>query len=448
MSRKKKKPSTVICAESVTDFDIYRWNCGALDVHSTLVVATVGVTDRQTLITTYTQRHFGTFTCDLKEMSLWILSFGCRDVVMESTGKYMIPVCDVLEDNGITYTVTHPKYCKSPDGHKDDDSDSLRMCKEYKYNLLPKSFIPPRQIRECRDLGRRYVKLTYEKTAEKNRFENSMVVCNLNLDQVFSDPFGKSATAVMEEVLNNPVIDEDKILKLVDPRCKKKDKVIDAIRGMNRKPDQMFKMNDISLHMEELDSHRSNVLAEIVTRLSPDYEKFEKITTIPGISTLSAYLIISEIGYDMSVWDSDKQLVYWAGLAPKNDQSNGKKKTTRIGKGGHYLKPLLVQCALAAIKDKKGYFFKKYNNIKSHRGHKKAIIATARLILTCIYHVIKTNTEFNPVDYDKVMNPPEFKKKYKVNISAHDAITILQAQGYDVSSLIDQNAQLTDKSPI
>ncbi len=157
-------------------------------------------------------------------------------------------------DNNLVFD---PKYVKSPDGHKDDWHDSLHICQLHKYNLVKCSFIPKRQIRECRDLGRRYFKLTNELTAEKNGFQNCMTSCNIALDQVFSDPFGKSAKAVMNEVLRSESVDYDTVLKLVDPRCKKKDKVLAAIKGMNLKPDQCFKMKDISRHMEELSSHRT-----------------------------------------------------------------------------------------------------------------------------------------------------------------------------------------------
>ena len=447
MARKKKRSESESWADSLPDYDIYRFNCGALDVHSDLIVATVGITDRETFRTRYVQKSFGTYPCDLESMSEWFRSYGCNDVAMESTGKFMIPVCDALEDHGTAYIVTHPKYVKSPEGHKDDWQDSLNICRMHKYNLVRASFIPPRQIRECRDLGRRYFKLSNELTAEKNRYQNCMTSCSISIAQVFSDPFGKSATAVMKEVVSGTAIDEAKILSLVDPRCKKKDKVLDAVRGMKLKPDQQFKMKDISRHMEELQSHKDDVLAEIVTRLAPDYEKFEKATTIPGVSTLSAFLIVSETGHDMSVWKSAGQLAFWAGLTPGANISNGKKKSSRITKAGHYLKPLLVQCALAAVKSKKDpYFRNKYEDIKKRRGHKKAIIAIARMILTSFYYIVKNGEAFHPSDYDAVVNPQP-KKKNASDISAQDAIEALRAKGFDISALLSQMPAATTASP-
>ena len=150
------------------------------------------------------------------------------------------------------------------------------------------------------------------------------------------------------------------------------------------------------------------------------------------------FLIVSEIGYDMSVWKNENQLTFWAGLTPGANISNGKKKSTRITKAGHYLKPLLVQCALAAIKSTKNPYFKiKYTRLRKRRGHKKAIIAIARMILCSFYHVLKNDKEFHPSDYDQVVNPQP-KQKKSSDISAQDAIEALRAKGFDISALLTQ----------
>ena len=135
----------------------------------------------------------------------------------------------------------------------------------------------------------------------------------------------------------------------------------------------------------------------------------------------------------MSVFESDKQLVSWAGLAPANNESANKKKSVRIAKAGQYLKPLLVQCALSAIADKQSYFGIKYSQIKKRRGHKKAIIAIARMILVSIYHMIETGESFNPSDYESLMNP---KPKKNNELTLDKALSFLQSQGYDISSIL------------
>ena len=351
--RIKKKSTNEIWTESPADFEIWRFNCGGLDVHSNLIVATVGLTDPETLRTHYVQQSFGTFQADLNDMCTWLSSYDCKDVAMESTGKYMIPVCDVLEEHGITYTVSHPKYCKSPENHKDDWYDSMNICRMYKFNLIRASFIPPMLIRECRDLGRRYTKLKDQITAEKNRFSNCLTSCGISLAQALSDPFCKTGRAVMKEILSSNTVDTARLATLIDRRCSDKDKILKSVEGAKLKPDQCFKMKDILEHIEQLEAHRDATLQQIEVRLNDSRGIWSMIRTIPGISDTSALLIISEIGYDMSVWNSPNRLAFWAGLTPGNNESAGKKKSVRITRAGVYLKPALVQVAHAAVKNHK-----------------------------------------------------------------------------------------------
>lgn len=157
--------------------------------------------------------------------------------------------------------------------------------------------------------------------------------------------------------------------------------------------------------MEYLNQLIDSCEAELIKHTYLLRESFQHITQIKRISALSVIHIISEIGTDMSRFESDKLLVCWAGLSPANNESAGKKKSVRISKAGQYLKPLLAQCALLTIKDKTSYFGRKYSNIKKRHGHNKAIIAIARMMLVSIYHMILTGVVFNPCDYESFMNP-------------------------------------------
>lgn len=414
-------------------FKIVKFRCGGIDVHKNLMVASVSETDPLTLETKYETKSFSGFNGDLDAMCKWILNHGVNDVAMESTGKYWVPVANKLEEHGIKFKLVHPKYVKAVAGQKNDKADSRFICSMHACDLSgPGSVVFPQLQRDIRDLARRYWKLGHEMTSEKNRLQNSMTVSNLALDLVFSDPFGKSAQAVMNEVLNSVDLNDDRILSVVSNKCRNKDKVLDAIHGSRISPDQRFKMADISRHMTELKNHRDSILAQIIVRLEDKMDQVLLLTSIPGISIISAILIVSEIGMDMSYWKDARQLASWAGMTPRNDQSHGKKKSTRISKSGLYLKPLLVQCALAAIKNPKGYFGIKYNRIKRRRGHKKAVIAIARMILISVYYVIKDNVEWNPSDYGKVTNPAPKKVK---KLTAEDHISALRDLGYDVSLL-------------
>ena len=183
--------------------------------------------------------------------------------------------------------------------------------------------------------------------------------------------------------------------------------------------------------MDNLDLCKLNLQSLILSTAEKYITEIELICTVPGISTFSAISVIGEIGVDMSVFPTSKHLCSWAGLTPQNDQSAGKKKTTRISRAGAYIKPLLVQCALAAIKAKNKHpeIFNRYSALKKRRGHKKAIIAIARMLLTAIYNILKKREPYNPDLYRKSDSPPEHR-----NVSVEKAIFILQRQEYLVSS--------------
>ena len=413
---------------------IHRFNCAGLDVHKNLIVATIGMTNRHTRITEYIQKEFTSLNFDLYNLKNWIIDHDCFEVCMESTGKYWIPVFNVLEtEEKMNIVLVHPKYVKAIKGKKTDKKDSKWICDLFKRDLLKASFIPPKDIRELRELSRYRYKLICMRSSERNRYQNSMTVSNIGLASVVSDPFGKTAQAIMNEVLSTEVIDYGKITKLIHGKCKNKDKIIESLKNSKIESDQHFKMIEIQLHMQELNKHIEATEVEMIKRASRYFNDFLHITEMDGIQLMSAILIISEIGIDMTQFESDTQLCNWAGFAPANNESAKKQKSVRISKAGQYLKPLLVQCALAAIKNKDSYFGQKYSKIKRRRGHKKAIIAIARMMLVCIYHMILTGEKFNPSDYESFKNPRPKKEKNIYTVDS--AVQFLKSQGIDTTSI-------------
>lgn len=407
--------------------------CCGMDVHKDLIVATIATTN-QDGITHYLQKPFSSQNDDLFRLKSWLKENDCFDVAMESTGKYWIPIFNVLEDE-LNVQIVHPKYTKAIKGKKTDKKDSKWIADLFKHDLLKFSFIPPREIRELRELSRYRIKLVNMRSSERNRYQNAMTVSNIGLASVLSDPFGKSATAIMKEVLSSSTLEEDKIASLLSKSAKKKVKdVIKSLQGSHIEADQHLKMNIAFEHMEQLNKHIEAIELDMIRRLYPHSDEFSMLTTIPGISSLAAMIIISEIGLDMNQFDSDKQLCSWAGLSPANNESAGKKKSVRISKAGIYLKPILVQCALSAISSKKETYYRiKYDRIKKRRGHKKAIIAIARMLLTSVYHILMSGEEFNPSDYESLhnVNPKPLKKVLTPEI----AIEYLKSLGLDTSSI-------------
>lgn len=406
--------------------------CCGIDVHKDILVATIASTNNQG-VTNYLQSSFSSQNHDLLNLKHWLMQNNCFDVAMESTGKYWIPVFNVLEDQLNVYVV-HPKYTKAIKGKKTDKKDSKWIADLFKHDLLKFSFIPKREIRQLRELSRYRVKLINMRSSERNRTQNCMTVSNIGLASVLADPFGKTARAIIDQLLVSSTLHEDSIKKLIHGNAKKKmQAILDSINGAHIESDQRLKMKVAYDHMHQLDRHIEAIELEMTKRCLVYSDLITHIIDLPGISAMSAMMIIAEIGVDMTQFTSDKQLCSWAGLAPANNESANKKKSTKISKAGDYLKPLLVQCALSAIKSNKEPYFKiKYLKIKKRRGHKKAIIAIARMLLTSIYHMLLTGESFNPSDYFTYQKSSSNKL---VVLTPEIAIQFLQSQGIDISSI-------------
>jgi len=400
--------------------------CCGLDVHKSFIFACVASTDEKG-ITSYKHHRFSTFTKGLRELAEWLKYYSCSDVCMESTGKYWIPVYNILETT-CKIVLAHPKYVKAIRGKKTDKKDAKWIADIFKHDLVAGSFIPPLDIRQLRDLMRYRTKLTNFNTGEKNRAQNCLTVSNIQLASVVSDVFGKSASAITEHLLNNPNDKDFDFKPLLQKSLKLKAEDIGLAIDGNITTEQAEKMKIILSHMDSISlCNLESVILGIAQKYTP---QIELISTVPPIKNpLSAIAIISEIGVDMDVFKTAKHLCSWAGLTPQNNESAGKKKSVRISRAGAYLKPLLVQIANAAVKSNKHPEFKnRYHAIKKRRGHKRAIIAIARMLLTAIYQILKKNEPYNAELYKKSDVIPTNR-----DVSVEQAIFILQRQGYQIS---------------
>ena len=406
-------------------FKIFRFNCCGLDVHKTWIFACIGLTDANGR-TEYKEKRFSSFSRGLRELAAWLASYKCTDVCMESTGKYWIPVFNVLEKT-CNVILAHPKYTKPQKGNKTDRKDAKWICDLFMCDMIKPSFIPPAEIRHLRDLVRYRSKLTNMLTGEKNRAQNCLTVSNLKLDDVFSDVFGKSSRSITEYILAHPGEAFD-VTPFVDKRCKTPIEEIQAAVDGAVSPEQAIKLRQCLDHIDELEKHKAEMEREILRISNPYLDALELIRTVPGFdkNPFTAIQILSEIGGDMSVFPTDKHLVSWAGCCPRNDQSNFKIKSTRISRAGSYLKPVLVQVANALIKSKKHQeITERYRRIKSHRGHKKAIIAVCRMLLTAIWHIL---TDLKPYTAEGYLSPRPVKKDKILTTS--QALNLLKLRGY------------------
>ena len=363
-------------------FKIFRKNCCGLDVHKTWIYACIGITDTNGR-TDYKQTRFSSFSKGLKELSDWLAKYHCTEVCMESTGKYWIPVFNVLEKAYVSVILSHPKYTKPQKGNKTDRKDAKWICDLFMCDMVKPSFIPPADIRHLRDLVRYRFKLICMITGEKNRAQNCLTVSNLKLDDVFSDVFGKSSRSITEYILEHPG-DLFDVTPFVDRRCK-------------------------------------TPIEEIQAAL-------DLIRTVPGFdkNPMTAIQVLSEIGGDMSVFPSAKHLVSWAGCCPRNDQSNKKIKSTRISRAGSYFKPVLVQVANGLLRSKKHpEITDRYKRIKARRGHKKAIIAICRMLLTAIWHILSDLKPYTAEGFRESRPVNESKV-----LTTSQALNLLKQRGY------------------
>ena len=409
--------------------------CCGIDVHKTFLVATILMGDY--LIPQCKQKHFGTSYRNLIAFRQWLLDNNCKDVCMESTGKYWVPVWNALE-GFVHVVIANPKWVSAVKGNKDDKKDSKWIGNLFRMGLVPGSYIPVKDIRILRECTRYRSKLVSMRSSEKNRFQNAFTVCNLTLDAVVSDMFGKSATAIENYLLDTETVDPNYCVSLLHrSMMKKADAVIEAVEGFNMTPEQKERVRIVQGHFADIDK-RIGQIDDIVSNLASDYEgTISLLCTIPGVDRRLAITILSEIGTNMSEFGSARRLCSWAGLTPDNNQSAGKKKSVKISRAGVYLKPALVEAAHAAVKstEKQPYFRIKYEHIMKRRGKKRAIIAIARMILTSIYAMLSSGEVFNPSDLQKYDLPEELKKKMTL-ASAKDAVKLLVSLGVIVEGSI------------
>lgn len=407
--------------------------CCGVDVHKSFFIATI-ITTTSDIQPNYSRKRFSTFNNDILRFANWLSENNCNDVCMESTGKYWIPVFNILESKNINVTIANPKWVKAVKGNKDDKKDSKWIGDLFRLGLVPSSFIPSKPIRVLREFTRYRYKLVFMKSSEKNRFQNAFTVCNIGLDSVVSDMFGKSATLITDYLLSEDTFNPEHCVSLLQRSLKKKaDSVLESIEGYQISKEQKLRINTVRSHLTYIENSIKYLDDTIDSMVTPYESLITLMCTIPGLNRHSAITVISEIGNDVSLFGSSKRLCSWAGLTPGSNESAGKKKSVRISRAGVYLKPALVEIAHSAVKSNKSPYYKnKYEKLVKRHGKKRAIIAIARMILTAIYNMLSTSEVWNPCDLFKIDMPDELKAKQEEK-AIKQAVKFLEKRGYLVS---------------
>jgi transposase len=370
--------------------------CAGLDVHKDSVVACArmmtGSEVRQEVQT------FETTTRGLCELSDWLDERGCRHVVMEATGVYWKPVWHVLEGN-FELVLANAAHVKNVPGRKTDVNDATWLADLLAHGLVRGSFVPPTSIQDVRALTRTRKQLVHEQVRHTQRIQKTLEDANVKLASVVSNILGQSGRAMLDALVAGET-DPEKLADLANSRLRaSRTQLVEALRGHVRDSHRFL----LRLHLgqvDALDRAIAEVEKEVGEALGPFRERAEILTTIPGIGTTVARAIVSEIGTDMSRFPTSGHLISWAGLCPRNDESAGRRRSTRVRNGAPWLKTMLVQSAWAAVRSRTGYLRVQFLRLKSRRGPKKAILAVAASMLTSIYCMLRDGVAYRDLGDD------------------------------------------------
>jgi transposase len=359
--------------------------CAGLDVHKDNVVACVRL--QQGPVAATEVKTFGTTTNGLITLSEWLAGNNVTHVAMEATGVYWKPVWHIL-DESFTLILANAAHIKNVPGRKTDVNDSMWIAGLLAHGLIRASMVPPTAIQDMRGLMRTRKQLVRERAQHIQRIQKTLEDANVKLSSVVTDVVGVSGMAILKAIALGET-DPLKLLALASSRLHASRKSVEeALRGRIRPTHRFLLQTHIQL-LESLNASVAEIDREVDALLDPFRLAVERLTTMPGVSDTVARVIVSEIGVDMSRFPTAGHLISWAGLCPRNDESAGKRRSTRILHGAPWLKTTLVQAAWAASRCKEGYLRTQFLRIKSRRGPKKAIIAVAASMLTAAYHMLK-----------------------------------------------------------
>jgi len=385
-----------------------------LDVHKATIVGCVRVQVGREVRREC--RTFATTADGLAALLAWLTAARPTHVAMAATGVYWMPVWKILSDGDFVLIVANAAHIKNVPGRKTDLNDAMWIADLMACGLINASFVPEEDLQELRSLMRSRKQLTREQTRHVQRMQKTLTEANIRLDSVICDIMGASGRRIIEAMIAG-VRDPHQLAALASKRIKATAQQLhDALHGRLTDHHRFL----LKLHLGQwdgLDAAIRGIDVEVDARITrmdaqlkaaagqgakavPFRELIRLLCTIPGVSVLSAIVILAEIGRDMSRFPTAGHLVAWAGMCPGQNESAGKRKAARLRKGDPWLKTTLVQCAWAAKRKKDSYYKAQFFRIQSRRGPQKAICAVAASILTAIYHILKDGTEHRDLGAD------------------------------------------------
>lgn len=398
--------------------DVVYTYCAGLDVHKKTVVAAIIVPGKKET------RTFETMTADLLTLSDWLTAHSVTHVAMESTGEYWKPVFNILEDN-FEVLLVNAQHIKSVPGRKTDIKDAEWIADLLRHGLLKASFIPPVGQRELRELTRYRSTFVKEKATLVNRIQKVLESANIKLASVASNVVGASARAMLAALIEGQASPAE-MAELSKGRLRdKREQLVKALEGQV-KAHHRFVLTELLCQIDSLDETITRFDEQIEDYCRPFEEVVELLDTIPGVARQTAEIIVSEIGVDMSRFESANHLAAWAGLAPGNNESAGKRLSGKTRRGNKALGAALNQAAHAAAHMKNTYLSAQYHRLAGRRGQKKAIVAVAHSILVICYHIIKRKEPYQELGGD-------YFDKRRPEATAKRLMKRLEQLGFNIS---------------
>jgi len=395
--------------------------CAGLDVHKDSVVACARL--QEGAVVQQEVETFGTTTTALIALADWLKERKVTHVAMEATGIYWRSPWHVLEED-FTLVLANAAHIKNVPGRKTDVNDATWISDLLAHGLIRSSFVPPTPIQELRSLMRTRKQLVRERAQHVLRIQKTLEDANLKIASVVSDITGTSGRAILEALIAGETRPEA-LLAVTTGRLKANRKsLIEALRGRVHASHRFL----LKLHLGQFDALTEALAAidaEVGALLEPFREQAKRLTTIPGVGEIGAEVILSEVGDDMTRFPSVGHLISWAGLCPRNDESAGKRRSTRLRPGAPWLKTILVQCAWAAVRVKTSYLRAQFFRLKSRRGPGKAIVAVAASILTSVYFILRDDVDYHD------LGPDHFERSDKTRIT-NRLVRGLMNLGYEV----------------
>jgi transposase len=372
--------------------------CCALDVHKRQVTACVHVPN-QAGERSELRAEFATVTGELLGLRDWLKGLGVTHVAMEATGVYWKPVYYLLEDD-FELLLVNAQHVKNVPGRKTDVQDAQWLCQLLEHGLLRPSFVPPKPVRELRDLTRYRKSLVWERQREANRLQKLLEDANIKLGDVASDVLGASGRAMLRALCEGEA-DPEALAELARGKLRAKLPALRAALEGRFSRHHALLVSHLLSHIEYLDGTIEQLTAEIEQRARPFERKRELLCTIPGVAERTAEVILAEFGPQMERFPSHRHAASWAAVCPGHDESAGKRRTGKTRKGNRWLRTALVEAAQSAAgRTKDTYLHAQYLRVKRRRGHKKAIVAVAHSILVAAYYILRDERPYQELGGD------------------------------------------------